>query len=81
MPIIAGRAGGIPEIVQHEKNGLLFTPGDNIQLQAALELLIDTPLQRQAMGAAGIQIAQNQFSIETMVDGNLAVYQHALAQK
>ena len=81
VPIIAGRAGGIPEIVQHEKNGLLFTPGDNVQLQAALELLIDTPLQRQAMGAAGIQIAQNQFSIETMVDGNLAVYQHALAQK
>lgn len=81
VPIIAGRAGGIPEIVQHEKNGLLFTPGDNVQLQAALELLINAPLQRQAMGAAGIQIAQNQFSIEAMVDGNLAVYQQALASE
>ena len=81
IPIIAGRAGGIPEIVQHEKNGLLFTPGDNVQLQAALELLINAPLQRQAMGAAGIQIAQNQFSIEAMVDGNLAVYQQALASE
>lgn len=81
IPIIAGRAGGIPEIVQHEKNGLLFTPGDNAQLQAALELLINAPLQRQAMGAAGIQIAQNQFSIEAMVDGNLAVYQQALASE
>ena len=81
VPIIAGRAGGIPEIVQHEKNGLLFTPGDNAQLQAALELLINAPLQRQAMGAAGIQIAQNQFSIEAMVDGNLAVYQQALASE
>lgn len=29
VPIIASRAGGIPEIISHRKNGLLFVPGDH----------------------------------------------------
>lgn len=79
VAIIAGRAGGIPEIVQDGKNGLLFDPTNHAQLQSCLEQLIASPALRQQMGSAGIAIAQNQFSIDTMVDGNLAVYRRALA--
>lgn len=79
VAIIAGRAGGIPEIVQDGKNGLLFEPTNHAQLQSCLEQLIASPALRQQMGSAGIDIAQNQFSIDTMVDGNLAVYHQALA--
>lgn len=79
VPVIAGRAGGIPEIIRDHHNGLLFEPGDNAQLQRCLEQLLASPSLRTQMGAAGIEIAQNEFSIDTMVDGNLAVYHRILS--
>lgn len=78
VPIVAGRAGGIPEIVQEGKNGLLFTANHQPELQQALETLINNPSMRAEMGKTGMQIAKNQFSIDTMVDGNLAVYKAIL---
>ena len=35
---IGSRAGGIPELIRHEKNGLLFDPGNIDQLTNALEI-------------------------------------------
>lgn len=78
VPVIAGRAGGIPEIIRDQHNGLLFDPGDNTQLKHCLEQLLTSPSLRAKMGATGIEIAQNEFSIDTMVDGNLAVYRRVL---
>lgn len=79
IAMIAGRAGGIPEIVQDGKNGLLFEPGNQAQLSQCLETLLSQASLREQMGQAGRQIAQNQFSIDTMVDGNLSVYHKILA--
>ncbi len=42
-PVIATNVGGIPEVVQHERNGLLFPPGDSTALTQALKQLIDSP--------------------------------------
>ncbi len=79
IAMIAGRAGGIPEIVQDGKNGLLFEPGNQAQLSQCLDALLSQAPLREQMGLAGIQIAQNQFSIDAMVDGNLSVYHKILA--
>lgn len=78
VAIVAGRAGGIPEIVQHGSNGLLFNPARQSELQDCLERLLSQPALREQMGQTGIKIAQNQFSIAAMVDGNLSVYQKVL---
>jgi glycosyltransferase involved in cell wall biosynthesis len=75
VPIIASRAGGMPEIVRHEQNGLLIEPGDLDALVQALKRLIDEPETRQQFGQAGRQLVQSEFSIDAMVQGNLAVYQ------
>lgn len=39
-PIIGTRMGGIPEIIQHKKNGLLVTPKNGRELQSAIEILL-----------------------------------------
>lgn len=41
-PIVASDVGGIPEIVDDRRSGLLFKPGDVDGLQAAIEELLDT---------------------------------------
>lgn len=42
--------GGVPEVVQHEVNGLLVAPGDVAALSAALRRLIDQPEERTRFG-------------------------------
>ena len=42
-PVIASDIGGIPELVDHEQNGLLFAPGDIDGLARALRRLADEP--------------------------------------
>lgn len=80
VPIVAGRAGGIPEIVGHGDNGWLIEPGDAANLaRHCIDLLAD-PERRRRFGAAGRVRAQQRFSIDAMVAGNLAVYREVLGR-
>ncbi len=78
IPIVAGRAGGIPEIVQPGLNGELIEPGDVTALADALNGLLDSGERRADMGAAGRLWVEKRFSIDAMVEGNLAVYRRLL---
>lgn len=74
VPIVGGRAGGIPEIVQPDLNGFLIEPGDVAGLAVALNRLLGSAELRARMGAAGREWVERHFSIDAMVEGNLAVY-------
>jgi GT2 family glycosyltransferase/glycosyltransferase involved in cell wall biosynthesis len=41
VPVVAARIGGIPELVEEGRNGLLFTPGDAADLASALARLLE----------------------------------------
>lgn len=51
LPIVAGDAAAVPEVVRD--GGILVKPGDPDALARALQRLIDEPETRKAMGAAG----------------------------
>lgn len=74
VPIVAGRAGGMPEIVRPGVNGELIEPGDHAALAAHLIRLLADPALRQRYGAAGRELALREFSVDAMVEGNRAVY-------
>lgn len=78
VPIVGGRAGGIPEIVRPGLNGELVEPGDVGGLAGALNRLLDSADLRERMGQAGRQWVEAHFSIDAMVEGNLAVYRALL---
>ncbi len=75
VPIVASRAGGIPEIVQHGVNGLLVPPGDVRALEEAIMELLDDGSKRKKMAQAGRRIARERFSLEKMIEGNIKVYE------
>jgi glycosyltransferase involved in cell wall biosynthesis len=81
VPIVASRAGGLPEAVEDGVNGLLVPPGDVPALTAALRKLLGDAALRHQFGAAGRARILSQFSIDAMVDGNLAVYRKVLAER
>lgn len=53
IPVIAPRAGGPIDLVDHGVNGFLYTPGDDAQLRAFVEGLVIDDEVRSRMGEAG----------------------------
>jgi len=51
-PVVASFVGGIPEIVEHNKTGLLVNPSDHLKLSEAIALLIDDSVKRKDFGKA-----------------------------
>lgn len=72
-PVIATRAGGAVEIIEHGKNGLLVTPGSVLELRAALQTLLEDPAEAERLASAGRQRAEEVFSLEAMFAGISAV--------
>ncbi len=54
-PVVAFASGGLPEIIVHGATGLLAAPGDVTGIADYLTQLRNDPIQRQAMGNAGLQ--------------------------
>ena len=81
VPIVATKVGGIPEIVRHNKNGLLVPPKESGRLAKALRRLLSDNRLRSRLGIGGRSLVQEEFSIDTMVEGNLRIYKQLLGQK
>jgi glycosyltransferase involved in cell wall biosynthesis len=73
-PIVATTAGGIPEIVHDEVNGLLVPPRDHRALAAAIVRALKDRDLRQRMGDAGFARVRERFTVERMVSETAAVY-------
>lgn len=50
IPVIATDVGGISEVVHHEVNGFLITPGDKVSLYNYLKKFIENPFLIEEMG-------------------------------
>ncbi|HYE34982.1 glycosyltransferase [Methylocaldum sp.] len=74
VPIVATRAGGIPEVVKDGVNGRLIEPGDSTALASAIKDLLDDPTRRREQGQAGRRLVLDRFSVDAMVQGNHRVY-------
>jgi glycosyltransferase involved in cell wall biosynthesis len=73
LPVVASRAGGIPEILRTGVEGLLVEPEDAAGLAESLVRLLFTPDQRAAMGEAAKARAR-QFSAEAMTSALRQIY-------
>src|SRR5207237_9237451 len=51
-PVVVTAAGGIPDLVRHEENGLLARPRDVEAIAGHLAHLLEHPSRRQALGEA-----------------------------
>jgi glycosyltransferase involved in cell wall biosynthesis len=67
LPVIGSNAGGIPEMIDHEKTGLIVPRADAEAIANAIQKLFDHPEQRRQMGEAARIKIQNEFSVETQV--------------
>ncbi len=62
LPVLAGDLAGIRELVQPEVNGLLFRPGDDAALAAAI-LRLRSPQRRSEWGRAGCAAIRREYEL------------------
>jgi len=74
LPVIASNVGGIPDIVEHEKTGLLVDPEDTEGLADMLSLLMKNRDLQKRYGTALQDRVQKNFSLETMIEKTTDVY-------
>lgn len=79
VPVVATSAGGIPEIVQHEKTGLLAPVGDASLLARHVLQLWKDPLLRTRLGQTARQFVQG-FKKEITAEKTLQVYKEILQE-
>ncbi len=76
--LVATAVGGIPEIVLHERTGLLAAAKDHETFALNLERLLRDPALLEKL-RQGAQVHVNrEFSLESMVNGNLRVYEELI---
>ena len=68
LPVIATRAGGVPEIVEDGRSGLLIQPGDPIGLAKAIELLLSDKGLRESFWVAGRERVRERFNWDKITE-------------
>ncbi len=81
IPCVSTRITGIPELIHDGKYGLLVTPSDVHALALALAKLIDTPLLRETLGAAGQVRVQTDYNLHLNVARLATIFQRRLENK
>lgn len=75
LPIVALARGGIPEVVENEKTGLLIKNPDSQEAAAAITRLLLNAAEGKRMGEAARAVVSARFSVDHMVDAALKLYQ------
>lgn len=73
-PMVASDVPGCREIVRPGENGLLVPARDIAALVVSLEQLIQDADMRRAMGIRGRKIAEDEFSMDSIISRTLKVY-------
>lgn len=73
IPVIASNMGGIPELVEHGKTGLIFEAGNAQDLAEKMDFLIDHPEVREIFGKTAKERMRNN-TFENQVRKLLTIY-------
>lgn len=74
LPVVASRIGGIPEYIDEERSGLLFTPEDDGALANHVRALCDDPDRCRRMGQRARSLVMDHFSPDSRLADWLDLY-------
>jgi len=77
-PVIGSRMGGIPEQIEHDKTGLIFSPGNVEELARGMNKLLNNQVMAIEMGMMGKQKALKMYSPETHYENIINIYQEVI---
>lgn len=79
--LVATNVGGIPEIIEHERSGLLVPRRDHQAFADALDRLLGDASLRARLVAGAQAHVKRTFTWDAMVEGNLRVYDEVCGRR
>jgi lipopolysaccharide heptosyltransferase II len=79
VPVVATQVGGVVDIIEDGKNGLLVPPEDPQAMSEAILKIIRDPQLARSLSEAARKKVEEKFNIELMVNSTLDVYKDALS--
>jgi len=79
--VIASRVGGIPEIVVHDKTGLLVDPSNANALRDQMIFLLEHPDQRERLASNGMSYAHEHGDWDIVAQKTESLYRTILGKK
>jgi glycosyltransferase involved in cell wall biosynthesis len=79
-PIVAAKAGGIPEIIQEDVNGLLHRAGDPEDLAAKIIQTLKNPTRSAEFGHQAAADCERLYYPDVVVNRLIEFYRHVLAK-
>lgn len=80
VPVVATAVGGVPEILDNGRTGLLVPPRDPVAMAAAIRRLLTEPETRRALAAAASAEVEAHYTPEAYCRSMTAFYQRTLAE-
>ncbi len=77
-PVVATKVGGIPEVVENNKNGILVQPENAKQLADAIQYLFDNNKISRAFGNEGRRMVVQKYSQEKVAKRLIEIYRELL---
>jgi glycosyltransferase involved in cell wall biosynthesis len=78
VPVIAARVGGVPDLIEDGKNGLLFDPQNATEILAAAEKMLLQPEWARALAAEANRRACERFHPAVIARRHLEIYREVL---
>jgi glycosyltransferase involved in cell wall biosynthesis len=78
LPVVAIARGGVPEVLEDGKNGLLVKDLDPVALAASIARLVSNPADATRLGAAARETVSFRFSADHLVDATLQLYERVI---
>jgi glycogen(starch) synthase len=79
LPIVATKVGGLPEVIDAGRTGLLVPPEDSSALTTAMVSILENPKKARAMAEAARGRALERFDLEAQVDSYDGLYRRLTA--
>lgn len=80
VPCVSSRIMGIPELIEHEQNGLLTAPSDLEDLVAQIERLLVDPELRARLGRCAREKVAGEFRVEQTAERMEALFASQLSR-
>jgi len=81
LPVVVSEIPGNVDVIEHNRNGLLFSAGEPIALVQCLDALLKQPELRGRLGKAARKTVEERYSLDNIAEQTISLYRKLLLQR